>query len=296
MSNLFEYFAIPTGRRATAARAGWRSCGPEEGIRFEGVGFRYPRRRRRARRSGRAVGAARRRPLHPQGQSLALVGENGAGKTTFIKLLAAPLRADRGARAARRARSARPGTRRELRARIGVIFQDFNQYQLTLRENVAFGSVEHLEDEPRVGRAVEQGGAKELVATLAARASTRSSGAGSRAASSSRAASGRRSRSRARSCARRPTSWCSTSRPRRWTPRPSTPSSSASARSPPGGRRSSSRTAFPTVRMADRILVLEAGRVVEDGTHAELVAAGPATRTCSSCRPPAICSVVRQPH
>src|SRR5204862_2401771 len=54
----------------------------------------------------------------------------------------------------------------ELRQRIGVIFQDFNQYQFLLRENVGLGSVDHLEDDLRVKRAVEQGGARELVAGL----------------------------------------------------------------------------------------------------------------------------------
>src|SRR5262249_28683451 len=53
-----------------------------------------------------------------------------------------------------------------LRARIGVIFQDYNQYQFKVRENVGVGSVEHIEDDLRVRRAVEAGGAAELVSAL----------------------------------------------------------------------------------------------------------------------------------
>jgi len=53
-----------------------------------------------------------------------------------------------------------------LRKRFGVLFQDYNQYQLKIRENVGLGSVEHLEDEPRIERAVEHGGAGEIVASL----------------------------------------------------------------------------------------------------------------------------------
>ena len=41
-----------------------------------------------------------------------------------------------------------------------MLFQDFNQYQLKVRENVGMGSVEHMEDEPRIERAVERGGAR----------------------------------------------------------------------------------------------------------------------------------------
>src|SRR3954468_10309692 len=155
MSNLFEYFAIPTPVRQSAPVAALRTA---EGIRFEGVGFRY---------AGPDDKWALRNidVFVPKGQSWALVGENGAGKTTFIKLLAGLYQPTEG-RILLDGRDVRVWDERELRARIGVIFQDFNEYQLALRENVAFGSVDHLDDELRVGRAVEQGGAKELVATL----------------------------------------------------------------------------------------------------------------------------------
>lgn len=76
MSNFFEYLGIPTIATPSPARPSGRL---EQGIRFEDVGFRYPD----------AAGWALRHVsiFIPQGQSLALVGENGAGKTTFIKLL-----------------------------------------------------------------------------------------------------------------------------------------------------------------------------------------------------------------
>src|SRR5262245_32993607 len=86
MSNLFDYFAIPTeDRKATGPVAVVRA---EEGIRFEGVGFKYPT---AAASPSEVVDKWALRGIDvfvPKGQSLALVGENGAGKTTFIKLLA----------------------------------------------------------------------------------------------------------------------------------------------------------------------------------------------------------------
>jgi ATP-binding cassette subfamily B protein len=55
----------------------------------------------------------------------------------------------------------------ELRRRFGVLFQDFNQYQLLVRENVGLGSVDHMADSPRIERAVARGGATDVVAALA---------------------------------------------------------------------------------------------------------------------------------
>ena len=129
----------------------------EAGLRFENVGFRYP---------GKDRWALRHVDLTvPPGDSIALVGENGAGKTTFVKLLSGLYQPTEGRIVldGRDLSSWDPG---QLRQRFGVLFQDFNKYQLKLRENIGLGSVVHLLDEPRIERAAERGGASELVQTL----------------------------------------------------------------------------------------------------------------------------------
>jgi ATP-binding cassette subfamily B protein len=159
MSNLFEYLAIPTGRPAPPPELAALPSGQEEGVRFQDVGFRYP---------GSESWALRHVSLFiPRGQSLALVGQNGAGKTTFIKLLTRLYEPTEG-RILLDGRDLRTWDEETLRRRIGVIFQDFNQYQFRFRENVGFGSVEHAEDVERLERAVGRGGADEVLRTLPA--------------------------------------------------------------------------------------------------------------------------------
>jgi ATP-binding cassette subfamily B protein len=128
------------------------------GIVLEDVGFRYP---------GKDAWALRHVSLAiPPGDSVALVGENGAGKTTLVKLMTRLYEPTEG-RIVVDGRDLRDWPEDQLRKRFGVLFQDFNQYQLKVRENVGFGDVEDMDDLPRIQRATDRGGAHEVVASLA---------------------------------------------------------------------------------------------------------------------------------
>jgi ATP-binding cassette, subfamily B, bacterial len=271
MSNLFDYLAISTDTPKVLGPLALVRA--EEGIRFEGVGFRYP-----GGKGSNASGEGERWALRdvnlfiPKGQSLALVGENGAGKTTFIKLLANLYQPTEG-NVLLDGRDLRTWDEAALRRRIGVIFQDFNEYQLAFRENVAFGSVEHVGDELRVGRAVERGGAKELAAGLPAGLETQ---LGRWFSGGVELSGGQWQKvALARAFMRDEADILILDEPTAALDAEAEHAVFQRFRALAVGRTTiliSHR--FPTVRMADRILVLEAGRVVEDGTHAALVAAG----------------------
>src|SRR4030095_10564351 len=82
------------------------------------------------------------------GESLALVGENGSGKTTLIKLLTRLYRPTSG-QILLDGLDLADWDETALRRRIGVIFQDFVRYQLTVGENIGAGDVRHMTDEAR---------------------------------------------------------------------------------------------------------------------------------------------------
>ncbi|HEY4393197.1 MAG TPA: ABC transporter ATP-binding protein [Polyangia bacterium] len=266
MSNLFDYLAIPIDAPQVAAPIA--AVRAEEGIRFEGVGFRYP-----GTGSDGERWALRGVDLFiPKGQSLALVGQNGAGKTTFIKLLANLYQPTEG-NVLLDGRDLRSWDQTELRRRIGVIFQDFNEYQLAVRENVAFGSVDHLADDLRVARAVDRGGAQELVAALAGGLETQ---LGRWFGGGVELSGGQWQKvALARAFMREEADILILDEPTAALDAEAEHAVFQRFKALAAGRTTiliSHR--FPTVRMADRILVLEAGRVVEDGGHAQLVAAG----------------------
>lgn len=260
LSNLFAYLAIPTDAPAPIAAAKLE----EAGLRFEDVGFRYP---------GADAWALRHVDLAiPAGQSLALVGHNGAGKTTFIKLLTRLYEPTEG-RILLDGVDLRNWDEAALRARIGVIFQDFNEYQFTVRENVGFGSIDHLTDDPRLGRAVRSGGAEAVVTSLAGGLETPlgrwfqegvelSGGQWQKVAL-------------ARAFMREEADILVLDEPTAALDAEAEHAVFERFRELATGRTTiviSHR--FPTVRMADRIIVLEGGQIREAGTHEELVARG----------------------
>jgi ATP-binding cassette, subfamily B, bacterial len=99
------------------------------------------------------------------GERLALVGRNGAGKTTLVKLLARLYDPTEG-RILLDGVDLRDYDLDDLRRQIAAVFQDFVTYQLTAQENIGLGDIAHLEDRTRVAAAARKGGAASLIDTL----------------------------------------------------------------------------------------------------------------------------------
>ena len=101
----------------------------------------------------------------PAGATVALVGENGSGKTTLIKLLARLYDPNAG-RIMLDGIDLRAFSTAALRREISVIFQDYVRYNLTARENIWFGSVDSSPDAERIARAANHAGAGDLIRGL----------------------------------------------------------------------------------------------------------------------------------
>jgi ATP-binding cassette, subfamily B, bacterial len=99
--------------------------------------------------------------LYP-GEKIALIGENGAGKTTLVKLLARLYDPTAG-QILLDDRDLREYNVEELRREIGVIFQDYMRYDMLIRENIGFGNIDSLNDQPRVETAARKSLAKSLI-------------------------------------------------------------------------------------------------------------------------------------
>jgi ATP-binding cassette subfamily B protein len=154
LSTLYDYLDTPVDTPTGTAAAGPR---PGDGVRFERVSFTYP---------GATEPAVSEVSFHlSPGHSLALVGENGSGKTTLIKLLTR-LYVPSAGRITLDGLDLAEWNPSTLRRRVAVIFQDFARYQLKVGENIGVGDVAHFEDEARWREAAELATASPFVEEL----------------------------------------------------------------------------------------------------------------------------------
>lgn len=156
LSDLFAFFELaPRIRSRPGAPAVPRPI--NAGFVFEDVGFRYP---------GAETWAVRHLTfdLQPH-EAVALVGENGAGKTTLVKLLARLYDPVEG-RILLDGRDLREYDLASLHRNIGVIFQDFFRYEFLFRENIGVGQVDLMEEDQRIRDAARRGLADSVAAGL----------------------------------------------------------------------------------------------------------------------------------
>lgn len=160
LSNLYEYLEQPELERGGHLKQG---SDPLEGVVFENVCFTYPGSERPA------VSDVSLR-IEP-GQSVALVGDNGSGKTTLVKLLAGLYEPESG-RICYQGLDLRQWDPVALRGHVGIIFQDFMRYQLKVGENIGVGDIEALTEEARWSEAAFKGQAAEFIEQMPERYET----------------------------------------------------------------------------------------------------------------------------
>jgi ATP-binding cassette subfamily B protein len=131
----------------------------QKGIRFDHVSFAYPGTSR--------VVLENVSLLLPAGAVVAIVGENGAGKTTLVKLLAKMYEPSSGSILVDDAPLARLPAG-DWRARLAGAFQDFFRFEFQAGHTVGLGDVPRMDDRPSVGTAVERAGAGDVVERLKA--------------------------------------------------------------------------------------------------------------------------------
>jgi ATP-binding cassette, subfamily B, bacterial len=153
LENLYEFLDIPAGIGVTveATEVTSNECAAVE---FEDVRFRYP---------GTSTEVLKGVSLRLEtGKVAALVGLNGAGKTTLVKLLGRLYDIDKG-RILIDGIDIRALEPEILRQRIGVVFQDYVQYNLTARENIWFGDVSRNGDTKGIAAAARMAGIDETI-------------------------------------------------------------------------------------------------------------------------------------
>lgn len=232
------------------------------GFVFKNVGFKYPNSERWVLRHVNFTLKA--------GEKLAFVGENGAGKTTLIKLLLRFYAPSEG-EILLDGQNINTYNRKAYQEFFGVIFQDFVKFELTLKENIAVGKIEEMANQKRLDSASDKSLANQVIAQMKYGLDQQ---LGKRFKNGTELSGGQ---------------WQKIALARAYMKDAEVlildePTSALDARAEYEAFQrfiglTQGKTAviishrFSTVRMADRILVLKGGTVLEIGTHEELMAA-----------------------
>lgn len=259
LRDFFEFFDIKPKIKASANPLPFPKV-IQQGFVFEDVGFKYHNSERWANRHLSFT-------LHP-GEKLALVGENGAGKTTLVKLLARLYDPTEG-RILLEGKDLREYNLTDLRLNVGVIFQDYLRYQMTFAQNIAVGNIGQVDNRPLIEASAKQSLADLLAATLPDKYDQQ---LGKRFAQGVELSGGE---------------WQKVALARAYMRNAQLlildePTSALDARAEYAvferfAELTKGKSAvlishrFSTVRMADRILVLEKGELIEIGSHEELI-------------------------
>lgn len=262
LRDFFEFFEIePKIKRTENALPFPKTI--QQGFTFEDVGFRYVNTDRWANRHLNFT-------LYP-GEKLALVGENGAGKTTLVKLLSRLYDPTEG-RILLDGIDLRDYDLADLRLNVGIIFQDYLRYQMSFAQNIAVGKISEQDNRPLIVNSARQSLADVLAAKLPGAYDQQ---LGKRFADGVELSGGE---------------WQKVALARAYMRDAQLlildePTSALDARAEFNvferfAELTKGRSAvlishrFSTVRMADRILVLEKGELVEIGSHEELLLKG----------------------
>lgn len=236
-------------------------------IEFRNVSFTYPGKNPETEATLKNVSFTIR-----AGEAIALVGHNGAGKTTLVKLLTRLYEPDEG-EILIGGKNIHVYALEELRKRIGVIFQDFVNYYLTARENIGVGRIDEIENKALVISAAHKSGADAVIEKLPQSYET---------------TLGRWFKNLEESTQLSGGEWQKIALARAFIRDAhilalDEPTSALDARAEYEifnhfRSLTTNKTAlfishrFSTVRLADRIFVLENGHIIENGTHHELMA------------------------
>ncbi|MGB8887870.1 MAG: ABC transporter ATP-binding protein [Candidatus Korobacteraceae bacterium] len=262
LTDLLAFFEMqPTIRSKPNALPAPRPI--QRGFEFRNVSFAYPGSQRRILKNLDFT-------LHP-GERVALIGENGQGKTTIVKLITRLYDPTEG-QILLDGVDLREYSLEDLYREIGVIFQDFMRYEMTARENVAVGRIEEIDNLNEIVAASHKSLADEVVARLPGGYDQM---LGRRFENGVDLSGGE---------------WQKLALARAYLRDAQLlildePTASLDARSEYEvferfAELTGSKMAlfishrFSTVRMADRIVVLAEGQIVEDGTHERLMALG----------------------